>query len=270
MARPTINFISLMLFYPSALLASGPKWIAGTSYFDPAVVGQPIHWEYGAVNYYVDRGPLNAQITNQQATAMVDSAAALWNSVSTAGLLLENSGSLSEDVNSGNVMPGTALFGNPTFAAPSDVAPSATNSPLAVIYDSDGYVIDSLLGDGFRRGHALPGPLRLVSCLPSAWTMRSTPATCHPNLNCHFNSRRLRQFHPGLPAGSTHHSRWCRRNWLLQRPCNQHRAAPLTSCSPLRNSPNQLIYVTARSCESKALLRLRKLPPPGHLGHPYT
>ena len=59
--------------------------MAGTSYFNPGVLGQPIHWAGGQVNYYVDQGPLNSSISNQQATAMVDAAAALWSAVSTAG-----------------------------------------------------------------------------------------------------------------------------------------------------------------------------------------
>jgi hypothetical protein len=63
------------LFLTSALAASpvfagGPKYIAGTAYFNPAVVGQPVHWSGGAVNYYVDQGPLNVQISNQQLTRM--------------------------------------------------------------------------------------------------------------------------------------------------------------------------------------------------------
>jgi hypothetical protein len=55
----------------TALWAGGPKYVAGTTYFNPAVVGQPVHWAGGQVKYYVDQGPLNSTITNQQATAMV-------------------------------------------------------------------------------------------------------------------------------------------------------------------------------------------------------
>ena len=80
------------------LFAGGPKYVAGTAYFDPAVVGQPVHWSGGVVNYYVDQGPLNSQITNQQATAMVDAAAAIWSAVPTAGVILTDAGSLNEDV----------------------------------------------------------------------------------------------------------------------------------------------------------------------------
>ena len=34
-------------------------------------MGQPVHWAGGQVNYYVDQGALNSQVTNQQARAMV-------------------------------------------------------------------------------------------------------------------------------------------------------------------------------------------------------
>ena len=128
---------------PSQVFAGGPKYVAGTVYFNPAVVGQPVHWSGGVVNYYVDQGPLNSQISNQQATALVDSAAAIWSAVPTAGVLLTDAGSLNEDVSGANV-----IAGNRVFAAPSDVAPSAASYPLAVIYDVDGSVIDSLFGAG--------------------------------------------------------------------------------------------------------------------------
>ena len=41
-----------------------------------------------------------------------------------------------------------AIAGNQVFAAPSDVTPSATSYPLAVIFDADGSVINSLFGAG--------------------------------------------------------------------------------------------------------------------------
>ncbi len=136
-------FILVAAFSAPAVVAGGPKYIAGAVYFDPAVAGQPVHWAGGVVSYYVDRGPLNSQITNQRATAMVDAAAAAWNGVSTAGVVLTDVGPLSEDVSGNNL-----IAGNQVFSQPVDVAPSATNFPLAVIFDSDGSVIDGLFGAG--------------------------------------------------------------------------------------------------------------------------
>ena len=141
---PRIVFCILALALAThSAFAGGPKFVAGTAYFNPAVVGQPVHWSGGGVSYYVDRGPLNSQISNQQATAMVDAAASIWSAVSTAGVILTNSGSLNEDVSGASV-----IAGNQVFAEPSDVTPAATNYPLAVIYDADGSVINSLFGAG--------------------------------------------------------------------------------------------------------------------------
>jgi len=140
--------VVILLLTPTALSAGGPKYVAGTTYFDPAIVGQPVRWAAGIVKYYVDQGSLTPEINNQQATAMVDAAAALWSAIPSAGVLLKNSGALAEDVSGGNVTPGDRLFGNATFAAPSDVAATATNFPLAIIYDVDGGIINTLLGAG--------------------------------------------------------------------------------------------------------------------------
>lgn len=105
-------------------------------------MGQPVVWANGQVHYFVDRGPLGP-LSNAQAVAMVDGAAAVWNAVPTTAVQLTDAGSLAEDVNGGNVMAG-----NGVLAAPNDVTPSATTTPVAVIFDSDGAVIDALEGSG--------------------------------------------------------------------------------------------------------------------------
>ena len=131
----------VLILFPSLLTAGGPKYVAGSTFFDPAVMGQPVHWAGGQVKYYVDQGPLNASIDNQHATAMVDAAAALWSAVPTAGVSLVRSGTLNEDVNAANVLPGTQ-----SIAQPSDAAPSSA-LPLAIVYDADGAVLDKVFGD---------------------------------------------------------------------------------------------------------------------------
>ncbi len=141
-SRFVVCSLTLVLGAFSAL-AGGPKFIAGSAYFNPAVGGQPVRWSGGTVKYFVDQGPLNSQISNQQATAMVDAAAAIWSAVPTAGVILTDAGSLNEDVNGSSV-----LAGNQVFAAPADVTATATNYPLAVVYDADGSVINSLFGAG--------------------------------------------------------------------------------------------------------------------------
>jgi hypothetical protein len=137
----SVSLISLALV-PAVGFAGGPKYVAGSSYFNPAVLGQPVHWSNGQVNYYVDQGALSSTVTNQQATAMVDAAAALWSAVPTAGVTLADMGQLNEDVNGSN----TTVNATGQITAPADVTPSATSYPLGVIYDADGSVINDLFG----------------------------------------------------------------------------------------------------------------------------
>jgi hypothetical protein len=142
----TVHYLAILTFgvafFTPAAFAGGPKFIAGTSYFNPSVLGQPLHWSGGRVNYYVDQSPLSATVTNQQATAMVNAAAALWSAVPTAGVTLTNAGSLNEDVNGADI----AVSTNGQITQPADVTPSATSYPVAVIYDADGSVTDALYG----------------------------------------------------------------------------------------------------------------------------
>jgi hypothetical protein len=132
----------LVLFAPATLLAGGPKYIAGTTYFNPAVLGVPVHWAGGQVNYFVDQGPLSSSVTNAQATAMVDAAAALWSAVPTAGVTLTDMGALNEDVNGADIQ----VNASGQIIAPADITPEATNYPFAVIYDADGSVINAIFG----------------------------------------------------------------------------------------------------------------------------
>jgi len=145
---------SLLLLAPVTAVAGGPKYVAGVSNFNSAVVGQPVHWAQGQLSYYVDQGPLNASVTNAQATAMVDAAAALWSAVSTAGVTLTDKGQLSENVSKANIVVSGTNFTvtneqtnqQGVIAQPADVTPAATGFPLGVIFDADGSVIDAIFG----------------------------------------------------------------------------------------------------------------------------
>lgn len=137
-----VLLLAIFILAPPIVSAGGPKYVAGVSYFNPSALGQPVRWVGGQVRYYVDQGPLNATITNQQATAMVDAAAALWSAVPTAGVKLTDTGPLNEDVSGANIL----VNGAGQITAPADVTPSATNYPLAVIYDADGSVTDAVFG----------------------------------------------------------------------------------------------------------------------------
>ena len=144
--RPIDLLAAAFLLVPAVALAGGPKYVAGASYFNPASMGQPVHWPGGKVSYYVDQGDLSGSVTNQQATAMVDAAAALWSAVSTAGVTLTDKGSLNEDVSGANI-----AVTNGQIIAPSDVTPAATSYPVGVLYDADGSVIDAIFGTGASK-----------------------------------------------------------------------------------------------------------------------
>jgi len=148
--------LALLLTIPATACAGGPKYVAGMTFFNPGVQGQPVHWAGGNVNYFIDRGPLNSAVTNQQATAMVDAAAALWSAVSTAAVTLTDMGPLNEDVNAANIVVGGKNFTVANeqidqlgqIAQPADVTPGAAGYPVGILFDADGSVTDALFGPG--------------------------------------------------------------------------------------------------------------------------
>ena len=138
------NLVAILAFglvTADTALAGGPKFVAGTSYFNQAVVGQPVVWANGQVNYYVDQGPLSALVSNQQARAMVDAAAAVWDAVPTAAVTLKDMGNLAENVDQANV-----VAANGVFEQPADLTPAAVGTPVGVVFDADGSVVNALLG----------------------------------------------------------------------------------------------------------------------------
>ena len=52
--RRTAAWLAASLLVHAAAVAGGPKFVAGVSYFNPGVLGQPLHWANGQLNYYVD------------------------------------------------------------------------------------------------------------------------------------------------------------------------------------------------------------------------
>jgi hypothetical protein len=124
--------------------ASGPHWVAGVNYFDPAAKGTPVVWAGGKLSYYIDQGTLSSLVNQSQAVTMLNTAAAVWTAVPTAAISISKGGQLSEDVNGSNV---TADSPAGTGAVlPTDVQPTATTRPVGVIMDVDGSVINALYG----------------------------------------------------------------------------------------------------------------------------
>jgi uncharacterized membrane protein YciS (DUF1049 family) len=136
--------LAVMLVFAALARAGGPKYVAGSSYFNSSNMGQPITWSLGQVNYYTDQGNLSPILPNAAANALVANAFSQWTSVSTAALTATNAGQLAEDVNGTNI----AVNSNGTVTGPADITSIATQTPVGIVYDYDGSVTDALLGAG--------------------------------------------------------------------------------------------------------------------------
>lgn len=124
--------------------AGGPEYVAGSTYFNSPLMGQQIGWSQGRVNYYTDQGDLSPILPNASANAFIASAFLEWTSVSIASVAATPAGQLAEDVNGSNI----GVDSNGTVTAPADITPSATQTPVGVVYDYDGSVTSALLGAG--------------------------------------------------------------------------------------------------------------------------
>jgi IPT/TIG domain len=124
--------------------AGGPEYVAGVSYFNTGLAGQPITWPGGAIIYYTDQGNLSPQLPGPSADAFVADAFTRWTGIPTAAVSATRAGQLAEDVSGANVI----LNSNPTVTLPADIQPTATGTPVGIVYDLDGTVTDALLGTG--------------------------------------------------------------------------------------------------------------------------
>ncbi len=134
----------MVLFFGLLARAGGPEYVAGSSYFNSSTMGQPLTWAQGEVNYYTDQGDLSPILPNTAANSFVAGAFSQWTTVSTAALTANAAGQLAEDVNGSNI----EVNSNGIVTAPADITPSATQTPLGIVYDYDGSVTDALLGSG--------------------------------------------------------------------------------------------------------------------------
>ena len=123
--------------------AGGPAFVAGSGY-NPGVEGQPMIWANGAVEYFTDQGDLSPILTNAQADTLVAGAFSAWTSISGVALTAAQGGHLAEDVNGSNV----TVDATATITAPADITSSATGTPVGIVYDFDGTVTNTLLGQG--------------------------------------------------------------------------------------------------------------------------
>lgn len=140
--------MALLLFLGNSVLlpplanAGGPRYVAGSSYFDPATKGTPVTWAQGAVHYYTDQGNLSTLLPGTAADAFVADAFGRWTGVFTAALSATRDGQLDEDVSGANV----TMLADGSVNLPADILPAATAKPVAIVYDADGAVTEALYG----------------------------------------------------------------------------------------------------------------------------
>ncbi len=131
-----------MVMLSTVAEAGGPRWSSGTPYFSNQN-GVTVVWYTSQPLYFTDPGDLSAWVDHAAADALVAAAAGTWN-VSTASLVVAQGGNLDEHVSGANVYLGA---NGPVF--PSDVqAANGTAKQIAVVYDTDGSVTDTLMGGG--------------------------------------------------------------------------------------------------------------------------
>lgn len=137
---------ALLLGAARPAFASGPRWVAGSVFFDPAAQGQPVVWANGRVRYFLDQGALSSFVSNSQAAGMVAAAAKVWSSVPTAAVSVSYGGLLAENVNGSNTIANSPAGSGAVL--PADAQPTAVSKPVAIIFDTDGSVINDMEGAG--------------------------------------------------------------------------------------------------------------------------
>lgn len=135
---------SIVLLGTVFVRAGGPKYVAGTDYFDPTATEQPLTWPQGSITYFTDQGDLSPILPNASANSFVAGALSIWTGVPTAALTATNGGQLAEDVNGTNVYRNS----DGTITMPADIQSTATGTPVGIVYDYDGSVTDAFLGAG--------------------------------------------------------------------------------------------------------------------------
>src|ERR1022692_643536 len=128
--------------------AGGPAFIAGSGY-NTGVEGRALIWANGTgststVQYFTDQGNLSPILTGAQADAIVATAFNTWTSVPGVALTASQGGHLAEDVNGSNI----ETNGYGVVTVPADITPSATGTPVGIVYDYDGSVTNAILGEG--------------------------------------------------------------------------------------------------------------------------
>jgi len=138
-----VAILLMLMFSAVASRAGGPAFVAGSGY-NPGVEGQPLVWANGSVQYFTNPGPLSPILTEAQADAFVATAVSAWTPISGVALTVSQGGHLAEYVDGGNI----ETNGYGVVTAPADITPSATGTPVGIVYDYDGTATDAILGEG--------------------------------------------------------------------------------------------------------------------------
>ena len=140
--RARYGLLFLLWALAAQAFASGPRFVTGPPFFT-GPQGVAIGWKQPHLLYYTDPGDLSASVSHQAADALVEAAARVWN-VPVASIAVSRGGTLAEHVSGRNV-----YLDSTGMVFPADVmSGNAAAIPLAVIYDTDGSVTDTLLGAG--------------------------------------------------------------------------------------------------------------------------
>lgn len=134
--------LMVMLAVAGGADASGPRFVTGPPFFT-GPPGAAIGWRQPTLFYYTDPADLSASVPHAQADALVAAAAGVWN-VPVASITVAQGGQLAEHADASNVY----LDVN-GMVFPADIqSGNSAAVPIAVLYDTDGSVTDTLLGQG--------------------------------------------------------------------------------------------------------------------------
>jgi hypothetical protein len=134
--------LGLLCLVAAAAWGSGPRFVTGPPFFT-GNPGIPIGWKQTQLLYFTDPGALSPSLNHAASDALVASAVGVWN-LPQASITVAQGGSLAEHVSGAN----TYLDQN-GMEYPADVmASNAAAIPIAILYDTDGSVTDTLLGSG--------------------------------------------------------------------------------------------------------------------------
>ena len=149
--------LAVLLATVASAFASGPRYVTGPPFF-PGTQAVPIGWKQTTLLYSTDPGDLSTAVNHAAADAIVAAAAGVWN-VPVANITVGKGGTLAEHVSGSNTYLDTT-----GMVWPADVmSTNAAAVPLAVVYDTDGSVTETLLG----AGASLPSGCRTNSVTES-------------------------------------------------------------------------------------------------------